>query len=223
MVQYKKYELTEKYELCKLIEKCKIIHENYMKKSKRHFNKQKKIWQKKGNVEGFISKGVRLFYTDLKGLKSTDKNFTNARQMAGRAFKKFEKEGANCFAEPPKNRFRVSGAGPKTKAPEVRFGLFDWFIDIRQELKGRISRHLFIMKAIQLYDAWKKDQTEAVPEGQELLFTNPWIKGKDMSVIELQGLEQKTFFANTIQSCIHRGTGTTAIAPKFSDTVRAPL
>ena len=112
-----------------------------MKKPKKEFNKHKKIWQTKGKVEGFISKGVRLFYTDLKGLTSTDKNFTNARQMAGRAFKKFEQEGPNCFAEPPKNRFRVSGAGPKTKAPEVRFGLFDWFIDIRQGPLKKWTEH----------------------------------------------------------------------------------
>ena len=40
-----------------------------------------------------------------------------------------------------KNRFRESGEGHKAKAPEVYDALFEWFLDVRRELKDRLPKN----------------------------------------------------------------------------------
>ena len=40
--------------------------------------------------------------------------------------------------KPSKKRFRESGGGRKYKAPEVREAMFQWFINVRGVLKGRL-------------------------------------------------------------------------------------
>ena len=46
---------------------------------------------------------------------------------------------------------RGFGAGPKLKAPEVRVALYQWFVDVRESLKGHLPWHMFKLKAQQLY------------------------------------------------------------------------
>ena len=46
---------------------------------------------------------------------------------------------------------RTQGAGCKRKVPEGAISLFNWFIDVRETLKGPLPRHIFKMKANQLY------------------------------------------------------------------------
>ena len=51
--------------------------------------------------------------------------------MVNRAFQDFEKgklEPEHILEEPPSKRYRLSGAGPKLRAPEIRDELFQWFI-----------------------------------------------------------------------------------------------
>ena len=41
--------------------------------------------------------------------------------------------------EPSNKRFRESGGGRKCKPPEVREAMFEWFINVRGVLKGRLQ------------------------------------------------------------------------------------
>ena len=63
------------------------------------------------------------------------------------------------------NTRKIQGAGRKRKAPEVRIGLFNWFIDIRETLKGRLPQRIFKMKVNQLYEEWLTQNP--VPENEK--------------------------------------------------------
>ena len=80
--------------------------------------------------------------------------------------------------EPPKKRFRESGARRKCKAPEVREAMFEWFINVRGVLKGRLSKKMFRTKCQQVYLKWLKQQPEPIPkeEEEELKFSKHWIQ-----------------------------------------------
>ena len=43
----------------------------------------------------------------------------------------------------PKKRCRESGAGRKAKAPEVRKAMFEWFLDVRGAMEGRLPMKIF--------------------------------------------------------------------------------
>ena len=77
-------------------------------------------------------------------------------------------------AEPPKKRFRAEGAGRKPQAPEFRDQLFEWFIDVRTGLKGRLPKKIFVTKAQELYHAWLQRQPEQIPREQQLQLTDKW-------------------------------------------------
>ena len=89
----------------------------------------------------------------------------------------YEKYLVNDFEgeEPPKKRFRESGAGRKCKAPEVREAMFEWFINVRGVLKGRLPKKMFRTKCQQVYSKWLKQQPESIPE-EKLKFSNHWIQ-----------------------------------------------
>ena len=47
-----------------------------------------------------------------------------------------------------KQTYRLPGrSGPKVKAPEIREGLYEWVVDIRSALKGRLPKTMLITKA----------------------------------------------------------------------------
>ena len=41
-------------------------------------------------------------------------------------------------------KYRKPEAGRKQKAPDVQLGVFDWFLDVRGTLKGRLPRKLLL-------------------------------------------------------------------------------
>ena len=47
--------------------------------------------------------------------------------------------------------------GRKRKAPEIRSALFFWLVDVREALIGRFPKHLFKLKAKELYAEWLID------------------------------------------------------------------
>ena len=49
--------------------------------------------------------------------------------------------------------------------------MFEWFINIRRVLKGRLPITMFPLKCRQLYDQWLKQQPEPVPEQDQLKFS----------------------------------------------------
>ena len=55
-----------------------------------------------------------------------------------------------------KKRFRAPGAGRKPVAPEIREAAFQWFLDIRGGLKGRLPRKIFRLKCLELFEKWKE-------------------------------------------------------------------
>ena len=75
-------------------------------------------------------------------------------------------------------RFRVAGAGAPLKALEVRYALFEYFVDIRNSLKGRLPRKLFLAKARLLHEAWKQSMVDQGKEvGKTMNFTRRWLQG----------------------------------------------
>ena len=114
-----------------------------------HDHKRKKHVPMK-TKQGFIAAAVREFYTDLSKVKHDNPNLVEALKFAKRCYEKYL---ANNFEgeEPPKKRFRESGAGRKCKAPEVREAMFEWFINVRGVLKGRLPKKMFRTKCQQVY------------------------------------------------------------------------
>ena len=68
------------------------------------------------------------------------------------------------------------GAGPKKKALEVRYALFNYFIDIRYSLKGRLPQHILLSKAKQLYEEYCVLKAEAGKKPQKLKITRKWLQ-----------------------------------------------
>ena len=52
--------------------------------------------------------------------------------------------------------------------------LLNWFIDVRETLKGRLPRRIFKTKANQLYEEGVTQNP--VPENERLKFSNQWVK-----------------------------------------------
>ena len=57
---------------------------------------------------------------------------------------------------------------------EVRQALLTWFVDVRESLKGCLSRTMLKLKANELYDEWVRENP--TPESERLKFRNQWIK-----------------------------------------------
>ena len=168
------YSNQEKLELAELVEKLKEECDLEVEKNK---GKTKYDYKRKRHVPikpstGFIAKAVRQFYGDLKDAKNNDVDFVRAVKLASRSYNEIDslRDPSSC---PPK-KVRSQGAGRKRKAPEVRISLFNWFIDVRETLKGRLPRRIFKMKANQLYEEWLTQNP--VPENERLKFSNQWIK-----------------------------------------------
>ena len=90
----------------------------------------------------------------------------------------YEKYLANYFEgeEPRKKMFRESGVGRKCKAPEVKEAMFEWFINVRGVIKGRLPKEMFRTKCQQVYSKWLKQQPEPIPEEEQLKFSKHWIQ-----------------------------------------------
>ena len=129
----RQYKIEERYKLAKLVDKFKMEFDEYMKNPKKEQNTKTKKWHVVRPTDGYYSKAIRLFYSDIKDLLSSNKRFRQAYDVALRAYKTlqiggFEKLELNY---PLKNKFRLEGGGCHVKAPGLRAELFEWFIDIR--------------------------------------------------------------------------------------------
>ena len=74
-----------------------------------------------------------------------------------------------------KKKFRESGAGRKSQAVEVRQAAFEWFVDVRGSLKGRLPVTIFRSKCIELYQLWLEQQNEEIHVDNQLRFSKRWI------------------------------------------------
>ena len=172
-----KYSLAEKKALGELISKYK---EKYDKEKEelqgktRYDKKRKRHVQIKPQQQGFLAAAVREFYPDLSEVKHNDTNLVKALKFAKRCHEKYL---SNDFEveQPSAKKFRESGAGRKFKAPEVREAMFEWFINVRGVLKGRLPIKMFRTRCQQVYSDWLKQQPEPIPEEEQLKFSKCWI------------------------------------------------
>ena len=72
--------------------------------------------------------------------------------------------------EPSKKKFRQEGGRRKCKAPKVRQAMFEWFVNVRGTLKGRLLIKMFRSKCLTVYDEWLKQQPQLIPENEQLKF-----------------------------------------------------
>ena len=63
---------------------------------------------------------------------------------------------------------------------EVRQALLTWFVDVRESLKGCLSRTMLKLKANELYDEWVRENP--TPEYERLKFRNQWEEEYDISL-----------------------------------------
>ena len=89
------------------------------------------------------------------------------------------KQGTLSTEDAGKQRKRAEGGGRKAKVPEIRVAMFQWFIDVRTALKGRISLKFFQWKCKQLHQAhieYKEHEGETVTdEERNLNFSWTWV------------------------------------------------
>ena len=151
---YAKYLLDEKKAFGKLVAKYKTEYDDEVKRlrGKTRWDGKRKQHVDLKPKEGYISKSVRNFCADLKNAKHDDKSFRSASTFAVRCHKSILKntwndiEDENGKTSKAKKRFRESGGGRKPKAPEVRNAVFEWFLDVRGALKGRLPLKIFLRK-----------------------------------------------------------------------------
>ena len=155
------------------VAKCK---EDFDSKTTTHYDAKRKKWVKRTPKEGFHAKAIRSHFEDLKDKHHNDKEFKSACEFSSRCLALYEKSLDGEVGATHAKRVRVEGAGRKAKATDFRDELFEWFIDVRTCLKGRLPRPLFINYAKDLYADWMSRQPNPVPESQMLKFSNPWIQ-----------------------------------------------
>ena len=54
--------------------------------------------------------------------------------------------------------------------------MFEWFINVRGVLKGRLPKKMFRTKCQQFYSEWLKQQSDPIPEEEQLKFSKHWIQ-----------------------------------------------
>lgn len=92
--------------------------------------------------EGFKSKAVRQSFPSLTKVPSSNANFRKALALVSRCYESYVNGQMNDIDDSPKT-FRAPGPGRKAIAPEVREAAFQWFIDVRGSLKGRLPKKVF--------------------------------------------------------------------------------
>ena len=97
--------------------------------------------------QGSLATAVWEFYIDFADIKHD--NLSKVLKFAKRCHEKFLN---NEFvdAKPSKKISLESGGGMKYKAPEVRKAILQWFINLREVLKGRLPIKVFWSKCQQV-------------------------------------------------------------------------
>ena len=83
---------------------------------------------------------------------------------------------------------------PPKKPLEVRYALFDYFIDIKYSLKGRLPQHFLLSQAKQLYEEYFFLKAEAGEEPKKLKITRKWLQNvlRLLNIFEVS--KQATFY-----------------------------
>ena len=141
-------------ELAKVVEQ---YNKQYDEEVEKNHGKTKHNYRRKRHVavkpkKGFYSKAVREFDTDMKDVPNDHPDFQRAIKVATRAFENIAdlRDPPSC----PVKKARASGGGTKCKALEIHSALVSWFVNVQEALKGCLPKHLFKLKAKELYAEW---------------------------------------------------------------------
>ena len=123
---YEKYSLDEQQELGLKVNEFKeqYLVEVEALKGKTHWDARRNQTK-----HGYLTKAVRSFYSNLSNAKSDSQEIKKACKLAKRCYEKLERGDFEDGTSSKK--FRSSGGGRKSRAPEVRDALFQWFIDVK--------------------------------------------------------------------------------------------
>ena len=130
------------------------------------WNDERKKWTNPLTQTGYLQPTVREIFPDLSGERCDATDFKSATKFVTRCLEKFERGDFDAEENNTSKKFRLPGAGPPVRALEVRDALFDYFIDIRGSLKGRLPLFMLHAKAIELYEKYceLKQQMGETPE-----------------------------------------------------------
>ena len=142
---YEKNSLDEQQELGLKVNEFKeqYLVEVEALKGKTHWDAKRKLHVPDQPKHGYLTKAVRSFYLKLSNAKSDSQELKKACKLAKRCYEKLERGDFEDGTSSKK--FRFSGGGRKSRAPEVRDAIFQWFIDVRTSVKARLPRSLFVL------------------------------------------------------------------------------
>ena len=110
-------------------------------KSNTHWDAKRKCHVPGQPKQGYLTRAIRSFCSNLSEAKSGSQEIKNACKLAKRRYEKLEKgDSEDGIAS---KKFRTTGGDRKSRAPEVRKALFQWFINVRTSLKARLPKSLF--------------------------------------------------------------------------------
>ncbi|CAL4062693.1 unnamed protein product [Meganyctiphanes norvegica] len=178
--KYGRYSQEEKEKLTDVVENYKVEYEKEIEeknKLPKHWDAKRKKFVKQSVKGGYMARAIRELYPSLANVQNDDPKFQRAIGVARRALKSRQnKRKRKSIAAGSNKKFRGPGGGRKVKAIEVRQAAFDWFVDIRSTLKGRLPINIFREKCMELYELWLANQTEEIKAEDRPKFSKHWIK-----------------------------------------------
>ena len=182
--KYNKYTLEDKAKLAEVVEKYKSLYDEEVAekaKLKKQWDPKRKLFVQPTVQWGYLTRSVKEVFPYLQPLSSNDDRVLKAVAVARRAYESrkrkldagdMEMSGSAGTSK----KFRSAGGGRKAKAQEVREAAFEWFVDIRGTLKGRLPVAVFKAKCMELYQRYLDSQVEEIKEEERLQFSNHWVQ-----------------------------------------------
>ena len=150
-------------------------------KLKKQWDPKRKTFVQPTVQWGYLTRSVKEVFPHLQNLSSKDEKVIKAVAVARRAYenRKRKRDAGDIDASDAgaRKKFRAAGGGRKAKALEVRQAAFEWFVDIRGSLKGRLPVTIFKTKCSQLYQQYLDNQVDEIKEEERLKFSNHWVQG----------------------------------------------
>ena len=143
-------------------------------KPKSYYCEKKRRWIRPSSQVGFKAEAVRAIFSDMKDEPNGTREWNLAVKLIDRCL---EQKASGALDNPDKNRQRVEGAGAPVRAQEVRSSLFAYFIDVRECLKGRLPKKVFIAKAVQLHELYCDEMRNQGKNEEKLVFSDRWFQG----------------------------------------------
>ena len=127
----KKFSLYDQKRIALAVQERKRKYEEDKKNpdiNKAIWNEKRKKWVHPFTQTGYIQPTVRKVFIDLKDEKSDTNDFKSATKFVSRCLEKQQRGEFALEENCGKNKYRLMGAGPKKRALEVRYALFDYLV-----------------------------------------------------------------------------------------------